>query len=133
MVYVINFFLKMKDSKNSTSENFQTAHLTKIIDKNNELIFVQISASLWKEIEVKIEPLIYQSLKEQFKKAQKQKLDEEKEEFSPFQHIETLQAEELNNDTFIKKHFKDSTQKSEKVQQYLYALQQKLAEHKPVK
>jgi hypothetical protein len=120
----------MKDSEN---EAFQTAHLTKIIDKNGELIFVQISASLWKEIESKVEPFVYQQLKEQFKKAQKQKSDAEKEEFSPFEHIETLQAEQLNNDTFIKKRFKNSTEQSQQVQQYLYALQQKLAEHKPVK
>ena len=120
----------MKDFEN---EAFQTAHLTKIIDKNGELIFVQISASLWKEIESKVEPLVYQQLKEQFKKAQKQKLDAEREEFSPFEHIETLQAEQLNNDTFIKKRFKNSTEQSQQVQQYLYALQQKIAEHKPVK
>ncbi|WP_291725854.1 hypothetical protein [Bernardetia sp.] len=123
----------MKEFENMESEAFQTAHLTKIIDKNGELIFVQISASLWKEIESKVEPLIYQELKEQFRKAQKQKRDKEKEEFSPFEHIETLQAEELNNDTFIRKRFKNSTQQSEKVQQYLRALQQKLAEHKPAK
>lgn len=123
----------MKEFENLDNESFQTAHLTKIIDKNGELIFVQVSASLWKEIESKVEPLIYQELKEQFRKAQKQKRDKEKEEFSPFEHIETLQAEELNNDTFIRKRFKNSTQQSEKVQQYLRALQQKLAEHKPVK
>ncbi|AFM05046.1 hypothetical protein Fleli_2690 [Bernardetia litoralis DSM 6794] len=121
----------MNDSKNLNPEDFQTAHLTKIIDKNEELIFVQISASLWKEIESEIEPLVYQKLKEQFKKTQKE--NSEKEEFSPFEHIETLQAEQLNNDTFIKKHFKNSTQKSKQVQQYIYALQQKIAEHKPVK
>jgi tRNA nucleotidyltransferase (CCA-adding enzyme) len=121
----------MKDSENLNNEAFQTAHLTKIIDKNGNLIFVQISASLWKEIETKVEPLVYQELREQFKKAQKS--DSEKEEFSPFEHIETLQAEQLNNDIFIKKRFKNSTQQSEQVQQYLYALQQKLAEHKPVK
>lgn len=120
-------------AKNLNPDAFQTAHLTKIIDKNGELIFVQISASLWKEIETEVEPLVYQELKEQFKKAQKQKSDTEKEEFSPFEHIETLQAEQLNNDTFIKKRFKNSTEQSQQVQQYLYALQQKLAEHKPVK
>ncbi len=125
--------MKNTSDTNSENEDFQTAHLTKIIDKNGELIFVQISASLWKEIESKIEPLVYQQLKEQFKKAQKQKSDKEKEEFSPFEHIETLQAEQLNNDTFIKKRFKNSTEQSLQVQQYLYALQQKLAEHKPVK
>ncbi|PIY08116.1 MAG: hypothetical protein COZ18_13980 [Flexibacter sp. CG_4_10_14_3_um_filter_32_15] len=123
----------MKEYKNLNDDAFQTAHLTKIIDKNGELIFVQISASLWNEIESKVEPLVYQELKEQFKKAQKQKSDADKEKFSPFEHIETLQAEQLNNDTFIKKRFKNSTQQSEQVQQYLYALQQKLAEHKPVK
>ncbi len=123
----------MKEFENLNNDAFQTAHLTKIIDKNRELIFIQISASLWKEIESKVEPIVYQELKEQFKKAQKQKADAEKEEFSPFEYIETLQAEQLNNDTFIKKRFKNSTQQSEQVQQYLYALQQKLAEHKPVK
>lgn len=122
-----------KNDKELKSEDFQTAHLTKIIDKNGKLIFVQISASLWEEIETKVEPIVYQELRTQFKKAQKQKVDSEKEEFSPFEYVETLQAEQLNNDTFIKKRFKDSTQKSEKVQQYLHALQQKLAEHKPVK
>ncbi|WP_375562167.1 hypothetical protein ACE193_06345 [Bernardetia sp. OM2101] len=121
------------NSENLENEAFQTAHLTKIIDKNGELIFVQISASLWKEIESKVEPIVYQELKEQFRKTQKQKSDAEKEEFSPFEHIETLQAEQLNNDTFIKKRFKNSTEQSQQVQQYLYALQQKLAEHKPVK
>ncbi len=115
------------------SDAFGTAHLTKIIDKNGELIFVQISASLWKEIKTKVEPLVYQELKEQFRKSQKQKADKEKEEFSPFEYIETLHAEQLNNDTFIKKRFKNSTQQSAQVQQYLYALQQKLSEHKPVK
>lgn len=128
----------MKNTSDTNSENleneaFQTAHLTKIIDKKGELIFVQISASLWTEIESTIEPLVYQHLKEKFKKAQKQKADTEKEEFSPFEYIETLQAEQLNNDTFIKKRFKNSTEQSLQVQQYLYALQQKLAEHKPVK
>jgi tRNA nucleotidyltransferase (CCA-adding enzyme) len=123
----------MKEYENLNNDAFQTAHLTKIIDKNGELIFVQISASLWKEIESKVEPLVYQELREQFKKAQKQKADAEKEEFSPFEYIETLQAEQLNNDTFIKKRFKNSTEQSQQVQQYLYALQQKLAEHKPVK
>ena len=123
----------MKNSENLNSDAFQTAHLTKIIDKNGELIFVQISAFLWKELEPTIDPLVYQSLKEQFKKAQKEKIDKQKEEFSPFEYIETIQAEQLSNDTFIKKHFKNSTQQSEKVQQYLYALQQKLAEHKPAK
>ncbi len=121
------------NTENLDNEAFQTAHLTKIIDKNGELIFVQVSASLWKEIESKVEPIIYQELREQFKKEQKQKKDKEEENFSPFEHVETLQAEELNNDTFIKKRFKNSTQQSEKVQQYLHALQQKLAEHKPVK
>lgn len=125
--------MKTTFDTNSENEDFQTAHLTKIIDKNGELIFVQISASLWKEIESKVEPLVYQQLEEQFKKAQKQKSDKEKEEFSPFEHIETLQAEQLNNDTFIKKRFKNSTEQSLQVQQYLYALQQKLAEHKPAK
>ncbi|WP_338768298.1 hypothetical protein WAF17_07510 [Bernardetia sp. ABR2-2B] len=129
----------MKDSENSQNDKnlnnaaFETAHLTKIIDKDGELIFVQISASLWKEIETKVEPLVYQELRKQFKKAKKEKLDEEKEEFSPFEYVETIQAEQLNNDTFVKKHFKNSTQLSEQVQQYLQALQQKLAEHKPVK
>lgn len=121
----------MKEFENVDSEAFQTAHLTKIIDKNGELIFVQISASLWKEIESKVEPIVYQELKEQFQKAQQEKKDKEQEEFSPFEHIETLQAEELNNDTFIRKRFKNKTQQSEQVQQYLKALQQKLAEHKP--
>jgi len=121
------------NSESLDNEAFQTAHLTKIIDKNGELIFVQISASLWKEIELEVEPLVYQHLKEQFKKAQKEKTHKQQEEFSPFEYIETLQAEQLNNDTFIKKHFKNSTEQSEKVQQYLYALQQKLAEHKPAK
>ena len=125
--------MKTTFDTNSENEDFQAAHLTKIIDKNGELIFVQISASLWKEIESKVEPLVYQQLEEQFKKAQKQKSDKEKEEFSPFEHIETLQAEQLNNDTFIKKRFKNSTEQSLQVQQYLYALQQKLAEHKPAK
>ena len=119
--------------KNINNEAFQTAHLTKVIDKKGELIFVQISASLWKEIESKVEPLVYQQLKEQFKKEQKQEAKAKKEEFSVFEHIETIQAKHLNNDTFIKKRFKNSTQQSEQVQQYLYALQQKLAEHKPVR
>ena len=123
----------MKEFENLDNQAFQTAHLTKIIDKNGELIFVQISASLWKEIESKVEPLVYQELKEQFQKAQKLQKDKEKEEFSPFEHIETLQAEELGNDTFIRKRFKSSTQQSLQVQQYLQALQQKLAEHKPAK
>jgi hypothetical protein len=121
------------NSENLNNEAFQTAHLTKIIDKNGDLIFVQISASLWREIENKVEPLVYQELKEKFRKTQKQKADAEKEEFSPFEHVETLQAEQLNNDTFIKKRFKNSTEQSQQVQQYLYALQQKIAEHKPVK